>query len=144
MFRRTLDRRRSPLLRLISLASALSLVLAGATDAYGLHRCAHHDALPGESAAGTTDHGAHAAVPGDAHATSHQHGAPQSGEHESGCTCVGHCAGAPGIATPDGVGTSELQLECSSECATPPAADAPRPDHASHFLPFAQAPPLAR
>ena len=144
MFRRTPDRRRSPLLRLISLASVVALVLSGATDAYGLHRCAHHDALPGESTTEAPAHAGHAVEHG-----AHEHGAPESDAHESdahdsGCTCVGHCAGAPGIASPDAVGSSELQLECSTECVLPLSADAPRPDHAAHFLPFAQAPPLAR
>ena len=139
MFRRTPDRRRSPLLRLISLASALALVLSGATDAYGLHRCAHHDALPGETTTEAPAHAGHAV----AHAT-HDDGGHESDAHESGCTCVGHCAGAPGIASPVAVGSSELQLDCSIDCSAPVNAEAPRPDHAAHFLPFAQAPPLAR
>jgi len=139
MFRPTADRRRSPLLRLISLASALALVLSGATDAYGLHRCAHHDALPGETTTQAPGHAGHAADHG-----AHDHGAPESDAHESGCTCVGHCAGAPGIASPDAVGSAELHLECTTDCVAPHSADALRPDHAAHFLPFAQAPPLVR
>ena len=96
MFGRPRSRGRSPLLRLLSLASVLALVLAGSADAYGLHRCVHHDALPGEAASAEAPaHGGHGAQ--------HDHDAPasDSSEHDAGCTCVGDCAGAPAVLTPD-------------------------------------------
>ena len=96
MFSRRTTARRSLPLRLLSLASALVLLLVGTADAYGLHRCAHHDALPGEAVpAGGAEHaapGAHADHGAAQAPAAHDHGAPAN-EHDGGCTCVGDCSG---------------------------------------------------
>lgn len=122
---------------MLSLLSALALVLAETADAYGLHRCAHHDALPGAAAEAGTDGAAH-------HVGGHDHDAPSSDAHDAGCTCVGNCAGSSGAAEPESAATAELGARLTAQAAQPHPSDAPRADHTPHFHPFAQAPPAAR
>ena len=139
--------RRSPWLRAVALLSALALLFTGATDAYGLHRCEHHDALPGVDATATAaaahaGHGAHEAHAAIADRTERdRHG---DAGHDDGCTCVGDCAGAPGFVTPDADASSQLNGVRLSASPMAPRADAPRADRIAHVLPFAQAPPATR
>ena len=136
MIDRTRFSRRSPALRAFALVSALVLLLAGATDAYGLHRCAHHDSLPGAPEASTEGHGA-----------GHDHGArtdgAQPGHEDAGCTCVGDCAGSPGIESKPVASPVALHFAIRVVAGDTPT-DALRVAHSPHFLPFAQAPPLDR
>jgi len=132
---RSITVRRSPWLRACALLSVLVLLLAGAADAYGLHRCAHHDALPGESG----EHGDHAA--GHDHAAPTPHDAPA--HDDGGCTCVSDCAGSSGLESANADEPVELHF-ATAVVSEPAPATMPRAAHSPHTLPFAQAPPLDR
>lgn len=144
--------RRSPWLRAFSLASACALVLAGSADAYGLHKCAHHDLLPGQSSADPVhggaqaphDNAAHGEI-SDAAAVSHGHHPSAPGEsHDGACTCVGDCAGSAGALAPETAPETQLAEAPFVETTVAHPSDSPRPTETPHFLPFAQAPPLDR
>jgi hypothetical protein len=132
---------------LVAAILAVLFVGTGAIDAYGLHRCPHHDALPGESA-----DAADAGQP----AAEHHHGTPhadagaaaagqeQDGHGEHGpCSCIGLC-GAASAALP-GLSAAEpgpAPVTFAAPAARPASARAiPRADY---LLPFANAPPFAR
>ncbi len=111
-------------------------------DAPALHACPMHDALPPSAhpaaiaaMAGMAGMPAGDGVAGGA--TRHAHDA-----HVHGCTCLGACALAGAVLPPTSVAVA-LAL-----AATPAHAPTGSPSFlargaASHFLPFAHAPPLS-
>lgn len=120
---------RAPLRRTFGLFAAVLLLYCTSADALGLHRCAHHDALPGQ----TGQAGGHA----------HHHGQDSAPpEQDGGCTCVGTCSmGSAAISVaPHAVvfATTPPTLVAAAETPgfVPPAA----PDF---LLPFGTAPPAA-
>lgn|SRR5690606_14756107 len=133
--------------RVLAVFVAAGFLGTGAADAFGLHRCPHHDGLPGEAgaavahaggagAADGADHGgSHAVGVGEAHAG----GAAGHGDHGP-CTCVGAC-GLTGAAhpVPRQTVTAATESHAASGCEHA-AADAPSL-HADYILPFANAPP---
>ncbi|HET9983239.1 MAG TPA: hypothetical protein VFQ38_06620 [Longimicrobiales bacterium] len=127
MIRTSVHRVPRTLRRLASLLVAILLVATWSADAFGLHRCPHHDSLPGD-AAQHAGHGAH-------------HGAPAHDSH-SACTCIGACA--PGVAlTAPGVNADVFAVAPDFVRAVPAPTVPILPDHALALIPFAQAPPLA-
>lgn len=116
-----------PLRRLASLLVAILLVATWSADAFGLHRCPHHDGLPGHAA----HHAGHGAP----------HGAPAHDSHAP-CTCVGACT--PGMAlTAPTVAADVFAVVPDFVRAVPAPTVSVLPDHALELIPFAQAPPLA-
>jgi hypothetical protein len=136
---------RSPLTRALALASALVLLLGSGADAYGLHRCEHHDARPLPAAAGDHGDAAHA-HPGHAgHADHLDAGVPSSdSHHDGGCSCVGDCTGAGAATTVMPVGDVAIASHESAVDRSVVPSDPPLAAHTPHVLPFAQAPPLDR
>jgi hypothetical protein len=115
---------------LIALTGVLLLLLSGSADALGLHRCAHHDALPvtsSEAAGHQHGHGGHDSEPT---------------ESDSGCSCVGACAltgaalmaapGAPVVGVARHVYVVSLRAPALALPATTP-----------FILPYSTAPPAA-
>lgn len=115
--------------RMLGSLGILLLLASSGADAFALHRCAHHDALPSAQA----DEPAH-----------HGHGAtqPADSEESHGCTCVGTCATTSTAAAPDATehvvdvvhSTTPVQLIATT--IVPSGA----PDH---LLPFSTAPPAS-
>jgi hypothetical protein len=121
--------------RLVASALAVLFLTTGAVDAYGLHRCPHHDGLPADAEEPTAAH-AHAA-----HAADPSHD-DEHGSHGP-CTCVGTCS------------VTAVALPSAADAAwTAARVDAARPVAALHrnpfsldrdyFHPFANAPPPVR
>ncbi len=79
-------------LRLLYALTAAALLWTGIGDAYGVHHCPHHDALPGASIA---DHGSDSH-----HARDHHDGAPTDRSGHGPCTCVGACRVAVAVGMP--------------------------------------------
>jgi hypothetical protein len=138
---------------LVAATLAVLFVGAGAIDAYGLHRCPHHDALPGE-----------AGVPGaraqpDGHAAIHAgaahngdvagpaaHGDPtnEEGHGEHGpCSCIGLC-GAASVALPGFAARAPVPLQVTADAVSLRLAQSLTIARADYLLPFANAPPFAR
>jgi hypothetical protein len=133
---------------LVAAILAVLFVGTGAIDAYGLHRCPHHDALPGDGyqqAEGSHGDESHAA----AHAAGAGGGAAAGAQGEQGhdehgpCSCIGLC-GAASTAMPGAASaTPRLALVTFDAPAARPAhtrADA----RTDYLLPFANAPPFVR
>ena len=125
--------RRTPFERLLSfLVASVMLVTLGA-DAFGAHRCPHHDGLPGATATEPVahhDHGAASAATDDS--ASHEHDGP--------CTCVGQCATSVGPAVASS-SVSKAEFSAGAVGSTHLAYlenGAPRPEY---LIPFATAPP---
>lgn len=158
---------RRPCLRSTALASALALLLATTSDAYGLHECAHHEGLPASAASvedashgtvpgarhasgaaagadhgGTAAHGDRAGTLDEAHDAHGAGGAHEPSSHDGACTCIGDCAGATAAAMPSVAGHAHAVEAPLPHPAPSRTSDAPRASHTPHFLPFAQAPPL--
>lgn len=147
--------------RLVAAVLAALFLATGAADAYGLHRCPHHDGVPGVVSAGA--HGAKDAHAGPAHgqenpgaASSHDTGpaaaagvhaqpADSHGDHEEHgpCSCIGTC-GVAGAALPVR-GSEALRFEASEWSAGGAVSyrRAPTIDR-DYLLPYANAPPPAR
>jgi hypothetical protein len=82
----------SPVIRFLSVIVAGWFLATMGLDAFGAHRCPHHDAVPGEARASTSNAG---------HA---EHGVAAEGEQDGAhdshgpCTCVGQCSMSGGVA----------------------------------------------
>jgi len=135
--------------RLVAAALAALFLATGAADAYGLHRCPHHDGLPG--AAGVEP--AHAAGVGQAHAASgdrhaagaepaHGGGAGQHDEHGP-CTCIGACGVASAALPVHGSGVQRFDPLQTSAPGAVAYRLAPSLDR-DYLLPYANAPPSDR
>jgi hypothetical protein len=114
--------------RLIAATGVLMLLMSSSADALGLHRCAHHDALPSATETDAGHHGHHSA-PAD------------SDEQQSeSCTCVGTCSISTAVLAPS------ANAAVAAEAPTRPSAQAPRratpaAKSAEHLLPYSTAPP---
>lgn len=141
--------------RIVSVVAAVAFFATGAVDAYGLHTCPHHDALPAAAQsdvetpdlhAGHAEH-ATAAVP-EAHAQP-AHTSPaasavagEGGAHDDHgpCSCVGECSltapPAPGAAAHYTIAAPLVAAPAPQRTATQPRART-----TPHVLPYANAPP---
>jgi hypothetical protein len=128
---------------LVAAFLAVLFVGTGAIDAYGLHRCPHHDALPAETAAApSAGHGgAHA---GGTHASAADEGETENGHGEHGpCSCIGLC-GAASAALPVLAAGMPHAASVTFDAPAARPARAPSFTRADYLLPFANAPPFAR
>ena len=114
--------------RLIAATGVLLLLLSSSADALGLHRCAHHDALPSAAQAETGHHDHHSA-PADT----------DEPEHET-CTCVGTCSVSTAVAAPLGSSVVLAPALHGAIGQSPPPA-VPQAQPAAHLLPYSTAPP---
>lgn len=129
MSRTPVRRAPRPLRRIASLLVAVLLLATWGADAFGVHRCPHHDGLP--AAAGP--HAAHGAAAPD-HAPAH-------GSHAA-CTCLGACA--PGVALGARAAAADVLAAAPDFVRAVSAPTVPLlPDPALDLIPFAHAPPLA-
>src|SRR5688572_4438245 len=117
--------------RVPALLLALVFLFAGTAEGMGVHRCPHHDVLPGTQGAATHDHGA------AHHAQADDPGTPA---HES-CTCMGACQPG-GVATlPDG-GSADITFDSTTDRhVTQWSPPSDRATLVPFLLPFANAPP---
>ena len=113
-------------LRVCSLFAVLLLLQSSSADALGLHRCAHHDALPAGEAGHTHDHGDE----------------PAPDETGSGCTCVGTCSISTAAAVA-GARSSVAGVAPLTALLPVPLAQAILPAAVPFFLPYSTAPPAA-
>lgn len=149
--------------RIMSLFALVAFSAAMASDAYGLHSCPHHDALPGESvhtvvadadihtgAAGHSD-SAHHAMAGSAHDgaapfhTDHGHAdvhAPGENDDHGVCTCVGACSANPSAAPLERTPVT-LAAPLSGTSQILPAYAQPHTRTTPYLLPWANAPPVS-
>ena len=114
--------------KLVATTGVLLLLLSGSADALGLHRCAHHDALPSAEQTESGHHGHHSAPADD-------------NEQSESCTCVGTCSVSSAVITPRANASIALLAPQRaraqvSEHNTPSAASA------EHLLPWSTAPPV--
>jgi hypothetical protein len=138
---------------LVAAILAVLFVGAGAIDAYGLHRCPHHDALPGEAGipAAAGQSAGHAAihtgathtggVPGQA---AHGDASDEQGHGEHGpCSCIGLC-GAATAALPGFAARALEPLAITADAVSLRLTQSLTIARADYLLPFANAPPSAR
>lgn len=122
--------------RVPALLLALVFLFAGTAEGMGVHRCPHHDVLPGTAQAAEL-HGVDAGH-GAGH---HAHTADTSAPAHENCTCMGACQPG-GVATlPDG-GSAVIALDSGTDRHV--AWWSPPSDHAAlvpFLLPFANGPP---
>jgi hypothetical protein len=121
--------------RVPALLLTLVFLFAGTAEGMGVHRCPHHDVLPGTAQAaavhGADDHGAgHHAHTADASAPAHEN-----------CTCMGACQAGSAATPPDG-GSAVIALDSGTDRHvvwwSPPSA---RATLVPFLLPFANGPP---
>lgn len=123
---------------LVAAFLAVMFVGTGAIDAYGLHDCPHHDALPDAASSAQPVAGGHGAS-GHAAPAGHDDGHDEHGP----CTCIGLC-GAASVALPAlGAGAPELVVATAGRVAARPVLTRV-PTRGDYLLPFATAPPFAR
>lgn len=138
---------RSIRFRIASLALVLAFQGVAAVDAFGLHACPHHDALP-EAARHEAPPALHGGEghDGATHASADAHAPAEDGHGDHGpCTCVGTCQVQP------------QSSAIASEAAAPSLAGHPvtrgeaevvrreaLPGRPSFLLPYAHGPPSNR
>jgi hypothetical protein len=129
--------RRPVVTSVAALVLALSFTASAFSDAFGLHTCAHHDALPavpagdhhGATGAGSAGHGG---APATARSDHHSPDEP--------CTCMGACDTSAGIAHPSlRAGTQEQPAIALAVAARQPVTGRRR--LSPYLLPWATAPP---
>ena len=123
--------------RRVRLAVPLPLLLflsAGVAEATGVHRCPHHDVLPGAADSAAELAAAH-------HGTGVEPAHHSDSEAHEDCTCMGACQPAGAALTPEGeYGRAPFDSSATRAVGWSSAAAAPgRP--APFLLPFANAPP---
>lgn len=130
--------------RIVSVVAAVAFFATGAVDAYGLHSCPHHDALPApvHDAGDDPAHnvGGDAAYDAGAVHVGAPHGSGAHGDDHGPCSCVGECS----ITTPPApVPTRHITIAASLTAAPSLqiAATQPRLRAVPHVLPYANAPP---
>jgi hypothetical protein len=129
--------------RLLSLLVAGSLLATAGVDAFGAHRCPHHDALPAEADAGNVAvHDGHDGASGGATAVQSADGVADHDDH-SPCSCVGQCpvSAGPALATAGSAWRSGMATAAAAADFVA-HSDAPSGKPA-HFIPFATAPPVS-
>jgi len=132
--------------RFMSLFALVAFGAAMASDAYGLHSCPHHDALPGESvhAAGSEADIHHAAAEHTVVSDQVRADADGSPEHDGHgvCTCVGTCsANPPSVPLESAHVTIAASLSTTSQFV--PAYTRPHARTTPYLLPWATAPPVS-
>lgn len=121
--------------RIMAVLAAVLFVEGSAGDVFGRHLCPHHDApVAAQLERSGGGHAGHDAAGGAAHD-------PAGGGDAHGCTCVGDCAGAPGVALPnaseefiaEGTPAKSVAMVRRSEASRrlPP-----------YFLPWSNGPPI--
>ena len=117
--------------RVIAAVAAVLFVMGGAGDLFGRHLCPHHDgplAVQLAQADKLT------------HAEGHAVPAHESDAH--GCTCVGSCASAPGVAIPTAL-VVLVGAEPGDVLREVPAREARVPrKRPSYLLPWSNGPPV--
>lgn len=118
------DTRITALFRRGLAAAVVALFLAGsAAEAAGLHRCPHHDPVPGHAVHNDASHG------------------QENGGH--GCTCFGTCHGSATLALPAGPDEAPLRPHDDDVVGRFPSTSAPAPRGNSYLHPFANGPPTS-
>ena len=111
----------------------LLFLTAGAAEATGVHRCPHHDVLPGAAGAAAEVSAAHHADVDVAHHS--------DAEAHENCTCMGACQPAGAALTPeDAHGRAPFDPSTSRAGGRSSAAAAPA-RIVPFLLPVANAPP---
>lgn len=122
--------------RVPALLLALVFLFAGTAEGTGIHRCPHHDVLPG-----TTEAAALHGAADDHGAVHHAHTADTSAPTHESCTCMGACQPG-GVATASKGGSAAIAFDSATNRQvnrwSPPAA---RAALVPFLLPFANAPP---
>lgn len=127
--------RRVWLRRAMAVLAAVLFVEGSAGDVFGRHLCPHHDApIAAQLERSGSGHAGHEATGGAEQD-------PASGGEAHGCTCVGDCAGTPGVALPN---ASE---EFIAEGKPAKSVASVRHEEASrrlppYFLPWSNGPPI--
>ena len=114
--------------KLVATTGVLLLLLSSSADALGLHRCAHHDALPSADQTESGHHGHHSAPAED-------------NEQSEGCTCVGTCLISSAAITPLADASIAL-LACQRPRGQAPEHETPGAASAEYLLPWSTAPPV--
>ena len=118
----------SPFLRkLLASAGVILLLLSSGADAFGWHRCAHHDGAP-PAAQGQ---GAH-----------HGHGDGDEQQGAEGCTCVGACALSGAALLPAAADVDVTTASARTQQRVTPAEQV-RETWQPHLLPYSTAPPAS-
>jgi hypothetical protein len=112
----------------LALAGVLLLLLSSSADALGLHRCAHHDGLPGARQEQAAHHG--------------HHGDSSSHQDSQGCSCVGTCSLSSVALAPARAATHVVAAPASTRVHVAAAALV-RALWQPHLLPYSTAPPAA-
>lgn len=113
------------------------LLVAGAEEALGYHRCPHHEAVPGEHGP-LPAHSAHRAHG----STEHQSGTHRGSAPEAPCTCIGTChttAAAPLAAF---AATEILFVIRGANPFAPNKTADPLSNPLAYLFPHANAPPI--
>jgi hypothetical protein len=113
----------------LAVAGVLLLLLSSSADALGLHRCAHHDALPPAAEPDAQPHHQH-------------HSAPAEDDESAGCTCVGTCS-LSGVALAPRAVMADLAALPAISVLRIHAAIHVRAMWQAHRLPYSTAPPAA-
>src|SRR5688572_11111565 len=111
--------------RVLGLLGIALLLASSSADALGLHRCDHHDALPG--------------APAESHGHHGHDEAPASEETSGGCTCIGTCS-TTGVALVPALRAHAVDVLPASFRGIDPARSSMQPLSPEHLLPFATAP----
>jgi hypothetical protein len=114
--------------KLVATTGVLLLLLSGSADALGLHRCAHHDALPSADQTESGHHGHHSAPADDK-------------EQSESCTCVGTCSVSSAVITPR-ASASIAPLAPARTGTLAPKRETASAKSAEHLLPWSTAPPV--
>ncbi|HEU5209421.1 MAG TPA: hypothetical protein VFU06_08420 [Longimicrobiales bacterium] len=133
--------------RIVSLLALVVFSTTGAADAYGLHSCPHHDALPetphqqhahraDAQAATVTSHGQHSHDSADAPASPAEH------DGHGPCTCVGECSSNP-PAAPLEAAPVTVVASLATRHVVVPAQVQPHACTTPYLLPWPNAPPVS-
>jgi hypothetical protein len=114
--------------KLVATTGVLLLLLSSSADALGLHRCAHHDALPSADQTESGHHGHHSAPADDK-------------EQSESCTCVGTCSVSSAVIAPT-ANASIAVIAPTRAGAEAPKRATPSAKSAEYLLPWSTAPPV--
>ena len=113
----------------VGLLAMLLLLLGSSGDAFGLHRCSHHDALPTADEAPQHNHHGHNQAPAD-------------DEPVPSCTCVGACA-TNGVALTPAVSTAAIDVVATTFVVPASVVDIIPAAQPAFLLPYSTAPPAS-
>ncbi|HEX6923861.1 MAG TPA: hypothetical protein VF167_00420 [Longimicrobiaceae bacterium] len=131
--------------RALALVWALLFLFGTGREALALHPCPHHGGRWGGVVASEapSSHQGHHGSPVHSHAEAGDSGRhTQAPEHAGPCTCGSACQASGAVALPGASATQpgvEVIADLSATILEHGVSLLPRP---SHFLPFAQAPPV--